>query len=220
MVETYLSLNFQKDTSGFEKNQQVSIEQNNGVLHCQSQQTHSTPGLLRKNIRLPKKDSIYCLEVTGWSNCNRAFVQVIDQQTNNRLINGYRYLSSTESTLRMNFRTDSLISIAILFGGNSSPGLEDQLWVKEIKITNRDLSDQPDAPHRQEVILTKSSTTNNNKAIWPNPLPAPAPVDPPVFHSRKEAQKVLNEDPSQLIQLSPTYWIYLDPDGYLRYLSK
>ena len=120
------------------------------LINCQSKQDTSTPGMILKSFQLPKNNQRYCLEVTGRANCRKAFVQVIEPESGRRLITGYQYLPEKLGTILVNFKADvQLVQLAVLFGGTEKPAIGDQFWLKSFALTNRDLTEQPQANHQQ-----------------------------------------------------------------------
>ena len=196
-MECYQIINFQKDLAGFEANQQVILsrvrgdtdnrvrgENNNRVrgdtdrirsdtdwlINCQSKQDTSTPGMILKSFQLPKNNQRYCLEVTGRANCRKAFVQVIEPESGRRLITGYQYLPEKLGTILVNFKADvQLVQLAVLFGGTEKPAIGDQFWLKSFALTNRDLTEQPQANHQQEIQIRRFYDPKP-LFLWTNPI--------------------------------------------------
>jgi hypothetical protein len=223
------------DLATFEKNQQVTLSIKDNILECQSGQTTSTPGV-RRQITLPELKT-YCLEVVGWANCPRAFVQILDPTNNQRLISRYKFLSQDRDAppLLVNFSPIGIkiVNITILFGGSTPPTLNDKFWLRSVKITDRDLSHEPTAPHRQEVVINRPFDDPNKQRISVPLEPKAQRTKPSVqneqvrsnpepkylFFDRKSAVTAFQEDPANLIRLTDSVYLYLDQDGYVRYVN-
>jgi len=183
-------LNQIEDLTAFEGNQNVQVTvDKNGILSCRSLQATSTPGVIHKNFRFPGPGE-YCLEITGWATVPKAFIQVVDPNTKERLVDGYQYMSLKSDTVYVNMelkKNAQVYHLAILFGGKETVQVGDTFYISKVVLSTRSISGQPRALHQQKIVLRMPEDPVEPMFKWKQPELPPISV--------QEDTKITNQNP-------------------------
>lgn len=175
------SWNISQNTNGnlddIRANQSVIINkvkyENDDYLLIQMNQTKSTPGIIINKTFTIQKNKVYILEVDGFVNRkNSAFLFAEDSDglsgNSKRLIENYTFISNNYQLNQgtcagwcCNYVSDVEIGILV-----TNPKLTDKVYIKEIKLIERDKSDEDDdcnSVNDDSCLIEHNSDKNSEK---------------------------------------------------------